>query len=722
MSSSPTTAQCAPQDSNDGRRQRGALRRARVATLAPALLIAAFAALIASCSDPPPEPDLDATISAAMAATVAANQATQDAVAAAIEATATAEAAAQATIDASVAATIAAQPTPTSTPTHTPTPQPTPTPTPTHTPTPQPTPTPSPTHTPTPQPTPTPTPTPTRTPTPQPTPTPTPTAAPASTAGLASVVESVRSSVVRVTSSSSAGSGVIVQADSDGSAIVVTNHHVVAGGGSATVFVDDLATYSAAILGFDAAKDLAALRICCSPSFQAATLSSRTTLADGSTVFTMGYPLGVGRATVTSGIVSGSWFDSGPSRWMVQTDAAINPGNSGGPLFGMNGEVVGINTSVVRETRAGRSVEGFGFAIAAWTVQASLPGLIAGSAPPTPTSTPRPYSTPSAGFGPVDGALKDEPDGFIEEFEAGVNLADFNASATFENPSNAEWNYGFVFRAGRNRFHVVAVNQEGRWHHFVREQGDGANDDVLGSGWAASFGTGSLNSNEIRIVAQGDEGWLFVNGDFVEELDLSRGDSTGDVAVINGYFRRDDNDTVTVQFRDFTVHAPQRVDDAGNLEHNAGDDLIEAQYLFVDAADFIARAAFTNPYSSSDGTWDYGIMFRDNPNARNYFHAVTISSNGRWEYFVREGGTTPAHRESGHASISHAAGGINQLSLVAVGNAALLSINGTFATELDLSRGYSKGDISVGAGFYSGNERTGYSTGYDIQIWLLDGS
>ena len=163
-------------------------------------------------------------------------------------------------------------------------------------------------------------PTPTRAPTPTPTPAPTPTTA----TDLASVVERVRLSVVQVLTNSSTGSGVIVDVDNDGRAVIVTNHHVIEVGGTVNVLVNDANPYPATILGFDARKDLAVLSICCSTGFRASRLSSQTELPAGSTVFTMGYPLGVSRATVTRGIVSAVWFDQTTARWLVQTDAAIN--------------------------------------------------------------------------------------------------------------------------------------------------------------------------------------------------------------------------------------------------------------------------------------------------------------------------------------------------------------------------------------------------------------
>ena len=63
---------------------------------------------------------------------------------------------------------------------------------------------------------------------------------------------------------------------------------------------------------------------------------------------------------------------------LIQTDAAINHGNSGGPLVNLAGEVIGINTLIVRGGGlSGDVAEGLGFAIPSNTARAVAEQIIA---------------------------------------------------------------------------------------------------------------------------------------------------------------------------------------------------------------------------------------------------------------------------------------------------------------------------------------------------------
>ena len=215
----------------------------------------------------------------------------------------------------------------------------------------------------------------------RPAPTPLPRATPPpAQESLEAVAARVQPSVVKISAGRSRGSGFIVEVNASGRAIVVTNHHVIEDSPrNIRALVNDSRRYSATLLDYDATRDLAALSICCDRGFRSVSLS-RVLPPQGASVFAMGYPVfDAGEASLTRGVVSRRFEDSAYRSWVVQTDAPINPGNSGGPLFAMNGRVVGVNTSIQRETTDGRHVEGFGFAIASVTVVSLLPALKAGA-------------------------------------------------------------------------------------------------------------------------------------------------------------------------------------------------------------------------------------------------------------------------------------------------------------------------------------------------------
>ena len=519
------------------------------------------------------------------------------------------------------------------------------------------------------------------------------------------------------------GSGVIVETQPRGAAIVVTNLHVVPQAGRVTVLVNDSNPLSAIFLGYDALKDLAVLRICCDASLPASPLSALR-VKPGESVFAMGYPLGIDQASVTSGIVSRVAYNRQTESWMVQTDAPINPGNSGGPLFTLDGKVVGINTSVLRESSSGISVEVFGFAISAHTVTATLPALKAGTIgpPPRPTATPLPTLRPRTRFGPVDGSLDDDNDGFIEQFPSGVSLDDFVAVASFQNPSGGperQWDYGFLFRNFHNaRFHVLVVSDDGRWSHYQRE-GKVGNDRLLGSGRASGLKTRPGESIEIRLIAITNYGLFFLNGKLVSWLDFSEGSEAGDVSVISGYFTGHTFPGRSTKFRGFRVSAPEFIDsESGELVHE-DDGKIRRSSMFADVKDFIAEATFVNPYSLGVGSWSHCIGFR-NP-GQNQFQAVTIRSNGTWRHYVRAGSSSPIHEESGRAYLNLASGSRNKIALWAIGNVGLLYVNDKFIAELNIRVGANEGDVWVGTGFYKGDEIPGHSTRFeDFQVWSLD--
>jgi S1-C subfamily serine protease len=173
------------------------------------------------------------------------------------------------------------------------------------------------------------------------------------------------------------GTGFIINTDG----YIVTNNHVVDGAESLQVIFENGNTVDAKLIGADSYTDLAVIQI---DGDVPATVpfGDSSTLRQGEPVIAIGSALGDYTNTVTEGIVSGLHRvlsdDQGGASYdnMIQHDAAINPGNSGGPLLNLAGEVIGVNTAVVRQAEPGVSAEGLGFAIPSNTVQEIAKTLI----------------------------------------------------------------------------------------------------------------------------------------------------------------------------------------------------------------------------------------------------------------------------------------------------------------------------------------------------------
>ncbi|WP_411087506.1 S1C family serine protease [Streptomyces sp. 061-3] len=238
-----------------------------------------------------------------------------------------------------------------------------------------------------------------------------------STGTVAGVAKAVSPTIVEVgatsTAGESTGSGVIITSDGE----IVTNNHVIAGASSIKVTLSTGRTYTAKVVGTDADKDLALIKLEGASGLKTATLGDSSGIKVGDQVVAIGSPEGL-TGTVTSGIVSALNRDvtvakdseggqeqgqqGGGSDWpfefggqqfngdtgnstttykAIQTDASLNPGNSGGALINMNGEIIGINSAMYSASSSGGSSSsgagsvGLGFAIPVNTLKADLDAL-----------------------------------------------------------------------------------------------------------------------------------------------------------------------------------------------------------------------------------------------------------------------------------------------------------------------------------------------------------
>jgi len=178
-----------------------------------------------------------------------------------------------------------------------------------------------------------------------------------------------------------AGSGTGFVWDNQGH--VVTNFHVVQQGVedarfSLEVILSDQSSWPAEVIGYEADKDVAVLRIKApAEKLRPLKLGTSTDLRVGQTVLAIGNPFGLDQ-TLTTGVISGLGREiesvSGRTiQGVIQTDAAINPGNSGGPLLDSSGRLIGVNTAIYSPSG---TYAGVGFAVPADEVNRVVPQLI----------------------------------------------------------------------------------------------------------------------------------------------------------------------------------------------------------------------------------------------------------------------------------------------------------------------------------------------------------
>ena len=169
------------------------------------------------------------------------------------------------------------------------------------------------------------------------------------------------------------GSGVIISKDG----YIITNDHVISEAREISVFLNDGQNFIAEIIGRVPYSDIALLKIDTEFDLSPIVTSKSENLKVGDWVIAIGNAFGlVGTPTVTAGIVSAKervmvTEDDRTLTDMIQTDAAINEGNSGGPLVNLKGELVGINSTIMR------GAEGIGFAISSDLVERYIDDLLA---------------------------------------------------------------------------------------------------------------------------------------------------------------------------------------------------------------------------------------------------------------------------------------------------------------------------------------------------------
>src|SRR6516162_3508475 len=153
---------------------------------------------------------------------------------------------------------------------------------------------------------------------------------------------------------SAAGTGIVLTSDGE----VLTNNHVIRGATSIKVTdVGNGRTYTAKVVGYDASKDVAVIKLQNAHGLRTASLGDSSTVQRGDSVTALGNAGGKGGTpSVAAGQVvalnqsitasdEGSGVNAEQLTKLIETNANIQPGDSGGALVNSYGQVIGMNTA-----------------------------------------------------------------------------------------------------------------------------------------------------------------------------------------------------------------------------------------------------------------------------------------------------------------------------------------------------------------------------------------
>lgn len=156
------------------------------------------------------------------------------------------------------------------------------------------------------------------------------------------IIESFQPAIIQISSRNGSGTGFYLKKYD----LIVTNDHVVGKNAEVGIAGRNFSKQMARVWFIDKKHDLAFLQPPEGVELPELKLGNYHDLKDGDEVVAIGHPYGL-NYTATQGVISRvDRVRSGLQ--YIQIDAAINPGNSGGPLVNELGEVIGVNTFIIR--------------------------------------------------------------------------------------------------------------------------------------------------------------------------------------------------------------------------------------------------------------------------------------------------------------------------------------------------------------------------------------
>ena len=156
------------------------------------------------------------------------------------------------------------------------------------------------------------------------------------------IIDFFQNAIIQIATQTGTGTGFYLK-EYD---LIVTNNHVIDTFAEVTIQGKLFSKSLSRVWYTDRKHDLAFLQAPSGIELPEVRLGQYEQMKDGDAIVAIGHPYGL-NYTATQGVISKVDRIRDGLKF-IQIDAAINPGNSGGPLVNMRGEIIGVNSFIIR--------------------------------------------------------------------------------------------------------------------------------------------------------------------------------------------------------------------------------------------------------------------------------------------------------------------------------------------------------------------------------------
>ena len=208
---------------------------------------------------------------------------------------------------------------------------------------------------------------------------------------------------------------------------------------------------------------------------------------------------------------------------------------------------------------------------------------------------------------------------------------------------------------------------------------------------------GSINTVTLFVIE--NRGWLFVNSEYIADLDVSGNQTQGGLTIATGLLTGSEVPGYSTGYSNVVAQELDLLSGPDSGQLTKRDNFIAERSAGVNATMAYARVDFNAPINTDE--WSSGILFRKE--GENDYLLFMVTAAGNWSVqHATYSGNDWQQLEGGHSSAININDPVlNRMEVFFVGGVAMIYVNDVFLETANISSVNMSGDVSVAYGIYA---------------------